>query len=189
MTSMMEDAETLLLQDRKDPAVELLQTLSEEKIAQLLRDLPWKWRREYDTPHVHAREMLRHLPERRVYEYQIWSLGETLRQTIIKRKALGRSKAVLDACINIAVDTSLGTGREPFFELIAKHGAKRGDSRAQETILKGIEDPVVVGHALRAANIAKLSGVDELVRGVAETTDKAWIRREAKKYLKRTGAT
>lgn len=154
----------------------LLAAASEADVATLLRNLPAEWKVSKTAEHMGGDGKARAW---RGFEFWTWQLGETLRQTLAKKPRWKRSDPIMAACIAIVEDAELLRGRQPFLELIARYGGEA----AHAVIVRCIADDDVVGHAIKAARIAGVAEARDRVLEAAELTDKAWVRREAKKYL------
>lgn len=116
------------------------------------------------------------------YEGVIWTVGESVRQLLKRRRGLRHAAGLWTAIERVCQTPEYGKGRESFTMLLGQYG---GPARVP-VLLALLEDPEVAGHALYAL---RLLGARE---GRAPATrmleaPQAWVRAEARKYLKRLG--
>ena len=147
----------------------------EEDVVRLLTELPNRWKSDGKTGGTHPGS------DWRPVETLTWELGESLRCAVRERPRLKKAAAVWDACVSLLRDSEIGRGRQPFLELVAKYAAK--DPNAIAAIVASLDDDDLTGQAVKAARIARVRGLSARVRSIRESTEKAWIRREATKYL------
>lgn len=117
------------------------------------------------------------------FEHEIWRLGEDLRQLLQLRKKWRGRCDLLNEVAEIASCREFGKGRESFVMLL-----KYGHADYKACIRKLLKDKQVSGHAIHAANRGKIPGLSKQVLPFAESS-KAWVRKEAKKYLVFDAAT
>jgi HEAT repeat protein len=72
---------------------------------------------------------------------------------------------------------------------LALAAAKTKDPEVIPTLLELLEDGNVVGHAAAGLGMLRAKAAIPKLKEIAETTDNAWIRREAKTALRRLGVT
>ena len=117
------------------------------------------------------------------HEQLVWSLGESIRQILRRHRMLRKDQDLWKAVEGVAADVAVGKGREPFVMLLGQYG---GRSRAP-LLLRLLDDPQIVGHALYALRRLGVSDAREKARALLSHR-RAWIRSEAKKYLKKIEA-
>jgi hypothetical protein len=116
------------------------------------------------------------------YEQLAWALGESVRQILKRQRALRRSARLWPRVEAIATATRYGKGRESFVMLLGTYG---GPERAP-SLVSLLDDPEVAGHAVYA--LRRLGVPDGLARVEPLLRHRrAWIRREARKYLDKVG--
>jgi hypothetical protein len=54
-------------------------------------------------------------------------------------------------------------------------------------LMASLKDPDVAGQAVKALRTGQVAGAATEVRSLLETAEKAWVRRECKKYLAKFG--
>jgi len=153
---------------------------SEAEIVTLLTELPTQWKSDGGAIGTHPSSNWRRV------ETLTWELGESLRGAVREKPRLRRTASVWRACVNLLCDAEIGRGRQPFLELIARYASKDPDAIA--AIVDSLDEEELTGQAVKAARIARIRGLSAKVKTILESTDKAWIRREAKKYLAIDGA-
>lgn len=114
------------------------------------------------------------------HENLAWSLGESIRQVLCRRRTLRSDQALWQALEAVATDRSVGKGREPYVMLLGQYG---GRDRAP-VLFRLLDDPEVVGHALYALRLLAVPGAEVRAREL-EGSGRSWIRNEARKYLKK----
>ena len=117
------------------------------------------------------------------HESLSWALGESIRQTLRRRRTLRGDPVLWRALETVATERTIGKGREPFVMLLGQYG---GLERAP-VLLRLLDDPEVVGHALYALRLLAAPGAEEKARNL-EGSGHTWIRNEARKYLKKMAA-
>lgn len=114
------------------------------------------------------------------YESIIWALGEQMRQLMKTQPRLRLEASIWQSIEALCMDTRLGKGRESFTMLLGHYG---GPQRVP--VLKALlADSEVQGHALYALRLLGSPEGIEAAEGLL-ASDRAWIRGEAKKYLRK----
>src|SRR6185312_12261319 len=114
------------------------------------------------------------------HESLAWSLGESIRQALSRRRTLRADPVLWSALEAVATDPAVGKGREPFVMLLGQYG---GPDRAS-VLFRLLDDREVVGHALYALRLLGVSGAEQRAREL-ERSQRAWIRKEARRYLEK----
>jgi len=117
-------------------------------------------------------------------EGNIWRLGESLRQCLVKRKAWRSWSGLFEEITRISLDKRYGKGRESFVLLL---GEFSGFS-PRDLLIQLLDDPQVVSHAINALRQAKIGNAVEAVRAVLEREKRGRTRSAAKKYLDKYGS-
>ena len=117
------------------------------------------------------------------HESLTWALGESIRQVLRARPALRKDPRLWEAVEQVASDHAVGKGRESFVMLLGQYG---GRARAS-VLLRLLDDNEVVGHALYALRRLGVPDAKERARALLSHR-RAWVRGEAKKYLKKIEA-
>lgn len=117
------------------------------------------------------------------HEQLTWALGESIRKALRQKRALRNEPRLWAAIEDVASDRAAGKGREPFVMLLGQYG---GRSRAP-LLVQLLDDSEVAGQALYALRLLAAPGAEEKARALL-THRRAWIRKEAKKYLQKVGA-
>jgi hypothetical protein len=117
------------------------------------------------------------------HESLAWALGESIRQVLRRRRALRKNERLWTAIETIATDRAVGKGREPYVMLLAQYG---GETRAP-LLIQLLDDPEVVGHALYGLRLHGAQGAERQARSLL-AHPRAWIRKEARKYLEKVDA-
>lgn len=114
------------------------------------------------------------------FEGLIWTLGESLRRLLRRNKALRRLPELWIRIEAICRNPLFGRGRESFTMLLGQYG---GHDRVP-CLVQLLEDAQVQGHALYAL---RLLGAAQARVKAEELVDspRAWIRTEARKYLRK----
>lgn len=114
------------------------------------------------------------------FETRLWQLGESMRQVLSKKTKWRKSEKLLCSIAEILGDSKYGKGRQSFIDLIAKFGGPVHYS----DLLAAIDEPEIAGHAVKGLRLAKVSGAESKVEALLNTKQPAWVKREAKKYLR-----
>lgn len=119
------------------------------------------------------------IPQWHDYEHEIWKNGEQIRQILLEHKNLWSDKALLNSFLVIALNRNAKRGRQSFILLFGyKFCAEYSNFFIEE-----LDDVFVRGHIINVLNKMKTPNYVSLI--MPYTTDKtAWIRNEAKKYVK-----
>ena len=117
------------------------------------------------------------------HEQLTWSLGESIRQILRAQPTFRKDAGLWEAIERVASDHAAGKGRQPFVMLLGQYG---GRARAP-LLMHLLDDPEMVGHALYALRRLGVPDAKEKARALL-SHNRAWIRREAKKYLKKVDA-
>jgi hypothetical protein len=117
------------------------------------------------------------------FERRIWDLGESLRQCLVKRKEWRSWNYLFDTIAAIVEDRQYAKGRESFILLLGEFAA----DAHRVTLLRLLDDPEVVVHAISALRRGRIADGVEKVSALASTTKNSRTRQEAKKYLKLFG--
>lgn len=113
------------------------------------------------------------------YEMRIWELSELLREYLKTKRRLRGSCGVFDAVADIVKDSRFGKGRQNFVLVLAQYG---GSSYAS-TIAGTLDDPELMGHAVKALAELREPGYTEQIKGILERSRVGWIRKASKQYL------
>ncbi|WP_427875386.1 hypothetical protein [Flavobacterium sp. MMS24-S5] len=116
------------------------------------------------------------------FEYDIWRLGENLRN-IIKKKNFKKSARVEKAIIEVLMNNRYGKGRETFALLVGEFKFHLSEKQVQ-TLL---EDKEVYGHLIVSLRKLRMKGFDEKMK-IIINSEKGWIKTEAKKYLDKSAS-
>ena len=119
-------------------------------------------------------------PEWYPFETQAWPIGESIRQTFVRNPRLKKNEKVLAKVAEVATCRNLRRGRQSFIMAL---GFVSADHYA-ERLSVFLGDPDVDGQVLDALIKMKASGYTREASSLLHS-DKAWIRRLAKKYLDR----
>ena len=117
------------------------------------------------------------------HESLTWALGESIRQILRAHRAFRKDPRLWEAVERVVSDHAVGKGREPFVMLLGLYG---GSARAP-LLLGLLDDTEVVGHALYALRRLGVPDAKEKARALLSHR-RAWVRGEAKKYLRKIDA-
>jgi hypothetical protein len=119
-------------------------------------------------------------PEWYPIENEAWPIGERVRQAFVSNPRLKERENILAKVVDVATYKNLRRGRQSFIMALgfvsARHYAER--------LAVFLSDPDVDGQVLEALIKMKAPNYTREVRLLLES-DKAWIRRLARKYLDR----
>jgi hypothetical protein len=114
------------------------------------------------------------------FEIQAWPIGESIRQAFIRNPRLKKRENMLAKIAEVATCRNLRRGRQSFIMALGfvsvRHYAER--------LVVLLNDPDVDGQVLHTLIKMKAPSYTREV-GTLLQSDKAWIRRLAKKYLDR----
>jgi hypothetical protein len=121
------------------------------------------------------------MPERMVYETEIWMVGEKLRQEISKLKKDEATPLLLDEVLKVINTTKYRKGRESF--VMTLHYFK--NSPKVESCLENLlDDKQLYGFAIKELNKLKIYDFTGKVRKISEKEKIAWIKKEIERYIK-----
>ncbi|HJH38423.1 MAG TPA: hypothetical protein K8V76_04460 [Bacteroides ovatus] len=119
------------------------------------------------------------VPQWHDYEYEIWKNGEQIRQILFEHKNLRSDKTLLNSFLAIALNRNAKRGRQSFILLFGYNFC----AEYSNFFIEELDDVFVRGHIINVLNKMKTPNYVSLI--MPYTTDKiAWIRNEAKKYVK-----
>lgn len=114
------------------------------------------------------------------YEMRIWELSEAFREYLKRKRTLRGRCGVLDAVADVIKEPRFGKGRQNFVLILAQYG---GSSYAS-AIAWALDDPEIMGHAVKALAKLQEPGYSERIQGILEHSQVGWIRSAARKYLR-----
>jgi hypothetical protein len=114
------------------------------------------------------------------FESLVWTLGESIRRILKRKKSLRRSTELWTHVESICSNPKFGKGRESFTMLLGQYGGRE----RVPVLLTLLEDIQVQGHALYAL---RLLGSTTARAKAEELLDSAkpLVRAEARKYLRK----
>lgn len=112
------------------------------------------------------------------FEFTVWELGEKIRQALTECTSLRKDVDLQRAFLELAVDRRADRGRQAFIMLL---GFKSCADHAPRLVGE-LDDLDVAGHVVSTLYKMKASGFTAQVRPFANDK-RAWIRKEAKRYL------
>jgi hypothetical protein len=112
------------------------------------------------------------------FELEIWTLGETLRLFLKRKKQWRGPGALMDAVARILRRKDFGKGRQTFALLLGDFG---GITYSTE-LGAAIGDPEIAGHSIKALTKLRVPGHEPAVQAVIQR-ETGWVRSAARKYL------
>jgi hypothetical protein len=122
------------------------------------------------------------VPRWHPYEFKVWQIGEDIRLALKAAPKLRADSQVQECLLMVAEDRRFRRGRQPFIMNLGYRAA--ASHAARVAALLGDDD--VAGHALDTLLKMDASGFARQVWPLV-TAQPAWVRKLAKKYLKRHG--
>ncbi len=113
-------------------------------------------------------------------EYKAWTLGEVIRQTLVKNPKLKASPVVLESILEVVECRGLRRGRQSFLLSLSFAGAAHFAPR----IAPFLKDNDVSGHALNALIRMRAIGYAAEVVPLLDAKH-TWVRKLANQYLER----
>jgi hypothetical protein len=118
------------------------------------------------------------IPAWRVFEHQIWSIGEKIRQLLLKATKLRTDIVLQDQIAEIACDRRAHCGRQSFIMLLGYRSCVQYAGKLSEQM----DDPFVDGHIINTLYKMRALGYSSVI--IPFFDDKVtWVRNEAKRYL------
>jgi len=114
------------------------------------------------------------------YEMRIWELSEAIREYLKKKRTLRGQCGVLDAIADVVKESRFGKGRQNCVLILAQYGGPLYAS----TIAWALDDPEIMGHAVKALAKLREPGYSERIEGILEHSRVGWIRTAARNYLR-----
>ncbi|PKV48859.1 hypothetical protein ATE84_0874 [Aquimarina sp. MAR_2010_214] len=116
------------------------------------------------------------------FEYEIWKLGEDIRQILADHKSLRKENSITEKIVDFCLDKNAKRGRESFVMLLwYKHNQKYANR-----LIGLINDKYVYGHIIEGLNKMQVSGFEKEVLPFVDDK-RTWIKKQAKKYLEKYG--
>jgi len=113
------------------------------------------------------------------YEMRIWELSEAVRKYLKAKRIVRGRCGVLDAIADVVKEPRFGKGRQNFVLVLAAYGGLPYVS----AIAGALDDPDLIGHAVKALVKLRAPGYSEQIKGILERSRTGWIRSAARKYL------
>ena len=114
------------------------------------------------------------------FELAAWPIGERIRRTFVEKPRLKKQYAVLAKVAEVATCRNLRRGRQSFIMALGFVAARE----FADTVAPFLSDPDVGGQVLDTLIKMKVPGYTQRAVSLLHS-DKAWIRRLAKKYVDR----
>jgi hypothetical protein len=118
------------------------------------------------------------------YEHEAWKIGEQIRATLVKVRALKEKDSLLARVAEVATCRNLRRGRQSFIMALGFVDAKK----YAPILAPLLGDQDVGGHVLWTLIKMKASGFTSEARLLLHS-DRAWIRRLARTYVERYRGT
>lgn len=112
------------------------------------------------------------------YELKIWKMGEVLRHLYRFRRWKGKD-VLLDQVANLIKNRDYGKGRQTLALLLGDFGGKY----YSDDLIELLDDRDICGHVIKAIKKARIRGMSEKVRHIAENSG-GWVKRAAQNYIK-----
>jgi hypothetical protein len=129
-------------------------------------------------PYLPTTPELRGAPEWYPFEHQVWKVGEDIRQQFRREPRLRKDAALQLQIMHVACNRRALRGRQSFVLLLGYRGA----SAHGEELASQLDDHGVAGQIIHALYFMRARGFTARVWPFLED-EKAWIRKEARRYL------
>ena len=116
------------------------------------------------------------------YEFDIWKIGEDIRQIILTKKSLSKDKEINDLILKFRLKKNSKRGRQSFILLL---GYKHLSEYALQ-LIKMINDKFVAGQIIDTVYKMQATGFEEEIKPFLKDKH-SWIRKLAIKYMKKYG--
>ena len=120
------------------------------------------------------------VPEWHRFELDIWTLGEKIRQLLLKNKALRKDKDIFEKILQISLNPKSKRGRQSFIMLLGNTNYTHFANK----LITQIADKFVYGQVLHSIYKMRATGYVEIISPYCNDK-KAWIRNEAKRYVEK----
>jgi len=134
---------------------------------------------EYPATLPPSKELLG-APEWHSFEHEAWPIGESIRRAFRENPKLKRKDAVLAKVMEVATCRNLRRGRQSFIMALGFVAAEKH----AKTLIPFLNDGDVAGQVVHTLIKMKAAGFAGEVAPLLQS-DKTWIRRLAKQYVKR----
>ncbi len=121
------------------------------------------------------------MPKRMAYETEIWMIGEQIRQEIAKLKKDEISPLLLNEIFTVINTTKYGKGRESFVMMLHYF---RNNPIVESNLRNLLDDKQLYGFAIKELNKLKSYHSIDKVEDILVQEKTAWIKKEAKLYIK-----
>jgi hypothetical protein len=113
------------------------------------------------------------------FEWEAWPIGESIRHAFVKNRRLRRPE-IFRSVVQVTECPNLRRGRQSFVMALGFSEAREFAPR----LVSLLDDPDVAGHVVHTLLKMKAAGYGPAVKPLIDC-DTAWIRRLAKRYVKR----
>ena len=122
------------------------------------------------------------VPQWHKFEYEIWDLGEKIRQMLVRDPLLRKDQDIEKGILEVAMNPNAKRGRQSFVLLLGsvKH------AHLANNIVADLVDKNVNGHVIDTLLKMRVGNYVEKVKPFT-SSDITWIRNKAKKYCERYG--
>jgi len=134
----------------------------------------------YKEKYLKEEPAFKGMPERMVYETEIWMIGEQLRQEISKLKQKEITTFPLEEIMTIINTVKYGKGRESF--VMTLHYFK-SNNYLESYLGNLLYDNELYRFAIKELNKLKLYHYTEKIRDILKDEKTHWIRKEAERYI------
>ncbi|UTC74713.1 hypothetical protein E4O03_10995 [Treponema sp. OMZ 792] len=138
----------------------------------------------FEKNNYKEKTLFKNMPERMVFETEIWMIGAKIRTEIAKMKKDKRSDLLLQEILTIVQTKKYRKGRESFVMLLHYFS----DIPAIANVL-GIllDDNDLYGFAVKELNKLKFYRYTEKIKSLLENEKTGWIKQELKHNLQNAG--
>ncbi|UTC76963.1 hypothetical protein E4O04_02615 [Treponema sp. OMZ 799] len=134
----------------------------------------------FEKNNYKEKTLFKDMPERMVFETEIWMIGAKIRPEIAKMKKDKRSDLLLQEILTIVQTKKYRKGRESFVMLLHYFSDIPSIVNVLEILL---EDNELYGFAVSELNKLKFYRYTEKIKSLLENEKTGWIKQELKRNL------
>ncbi|MEB3005247.1 hypothetical protein [Capnocytophaga sp. G2] len=128
--------------------------------------------------------LLEDMPERMVFETEIWMVGEQLRQEIAKTKKYRINQLLIKEILIVIQTVKYRRGRESFVMLL--HYFKKENDLIEKILSSLLDDEQLYAFAIGELTKLKLFSYTDKVQVILSKEKISWKKKEAQKYIEKS---
>jgi hypothetical protein len=138
----------------------------------------------FEKLNYREKELYKNMPERMVFETQIWIIGENIRQEILKeiKNKTNNYEKIIDSILEIINTNKYRTGRESFVMLLSYY---KNSDKVNNLLEKLLDDKDLYGFAIKELDKIKEYRYINKIIEIYNNEKNGWKKQAAKKYIEK----